>query len=1057
MSDIMRPVPFVELLHRIVNEYRNHGSIFSISEDLFYHDKGEKKLSIFGQTCSTALGPAAGPHTQLAQNIVASYLVGGRFIELKTVQILDTLEVDKPCIDARDEGYNVEWSTEFTLPKAADEYIKAWYILHVLDVTLNDREFGKPSFIFNMSVGYNLEGIKTPRMQAFIDTMIDAGKDERFARYRNELETLLKEGLFEGTPWEGKEEKLLRTIDKISPNLTPSVTLSTMHGCPPAEIEAICSYMLTEKRLNTFVKLNPTLLGYENVRRILDNLGYDYITLKQESFDNDLQYPDAVKMLHRLVDLAKEKGLGFGVKLTNTLGSVNDQEQLPGEEMYMSGRALLPLSTNVGLLLSKEFDGKLPISYSGGATAVNVKALFECGIHPITLATDMLKPGGYTRLKQMVEILESSDGWKRETIDVPALEKLVADIQDGLYTATAKEFRGTDSIKIHEQLPLVDCYVAPCVNACAIHQDIPEYVQLVGEGRYGEALSVIYEKNALPAITSHICDHQCQLHCTRMDYEGAVKIRDMKRIAVERGFADYLQLWEGATEKTEYRAAVIGAGPGGLSAAYFLARAGFDTTVYEREESAGGVVRHVIPGFRLPVEAIESDVEFIKAHGVEFHFGVDTKKLTVETLKKQGFTHIFYAIGSEIDNELTLVGDRTRVITSLDFLGQFRKDPSKCALGKHVVVVGGGNTAMDGARAALRIPGVEHVSVIYRRTRAEMPADHEEFENARAEGAEFIYLANPEGFEGNMLTVRKMVLGEKDASGRRRPIPSDETFTIRADTMITAIGEKVDGKIFSWYGVPLNEKGWAITDQKSKASAIDGVYVIGDAQSGPSTVVRCIASARDAVEDAIDRILEAEGVEIDEEYDEDDHLHDEDQPIEELVAEEDEYFGELELRKSRILFSKLFGEQGFARREADRCMECSYICNKCVDVCPNRANVPIDLRNTGLFDNPFQILHLDAFCNECGNCETFCPYDGGPYKKKFTLFSRRDDFENSTNSGFLVEDGSILIRVDGKLYPCELDKDGVLVGEEEGLSDEVAAIVEEVFASYSYLLGEVEE
>ncbi|HRV23633.1 MAG TPA: putative selenate reductase subunit YgfK, partial [Sphaerochaeta sp.] len=425
MSDIMRPVPFVELLHRIVNEYRNHGSIFSISEDLFYHDKGEKQLGIFGQTCSTALGPAAGPHTQLAQNIVASYLVGGRFIELKTVQILDTLEVDKPCIDARDEGYNVEWSTEFTLPKAADEYIKAWYILHVLDATLNDREFGKPSFIFNMSVGYNLEGIKTPRMQAFIDTMIDAGKDERFARYRNELETLLKEGLFEGTPWEGKEERLLRTIDKISPNLTPSVTLSTMHGCPPAEIEAICSYMLTEKRLNTFVKLNPTLLGYENVRRILDNLGYDYITLKQESFDNDLQYPDAIKMLHRLVDLAKEKGLGFGVKLTNTLGSVNDQEQLPGEEMYMSGRALLPLSTNVGLLLSKEFDGTLPISYSGGATAVNVKALFECGIHPITLATDMLKPGGYTRLKQMVEILESSDGWKRETIDVPALEKLV--------------------------------------------------------------------------------------------------------------------------------------------------------------------------------------------------------------------------------------------------------------------------------------------------------------------------------------------------------------------------------------------------------------------------------------------------------------------------------------------------------------------------------------------------------------------------------------------------------------------------------------------------------
>ncbi|MFA5698274.1 MAG: putative selenate reductase subunit YgfK [Sphaerochaeta sp.] len=1054
MSDIMRPVPFVELLHRIVGEYRNHTSIFSINEDLFYHDEGEHELAIFNQKCSTALGPAAGPHTQLAQNIVASYLVGGRFIELKTVQILDTLEVDKPCIDARDEGYNVEWSTEFTLSKAADEYIKAWFVLHVLDTVLNQREFGKPSFIFNMSVGYNLEGIKTPRMQTFIDTMIDASKDERFAQYKSELKTLLLEGLFEGTSWEGMEKQILDKIDLISPNLTPSVTLSTMHGCPPKEIEAICSYMITDKDLDTYVKLNPTLLGFDAVRKILDNLGFDYLTLKQESFDNDLQYPDAIAMLHRLVELAQAKGRSFGVKLTNTLGSVNDQEQLPGDEMYMSGRALLPLATNVGLLLSKEFKGKLPISYSGGATAITVKALFECGIHPITLATDLLKPGGYTRLNQMAQILEESSGWSLAEIDIAKLEKLVADVHDGLYTGSTKEFRGTDSIKIGEQLPLTDCYVAPCVTACAIHQDVPEYVQLVGEGRYGEALSVIYEKNALPAITGHICDHQCQLHCTRMDYEGAVKIRDMKRIAVEQGFAEYLHLWEGATPKTEYRAAVIGAGPAGLSAAYFLARAGFDTTVYEREESAGGIVRHVIPGFRLPVEAIESDVEFIKAHGVEFHFGVDIQKLTVDLLKKQGFTHIFYAIGSEIDNELTLVGDRSRVLTSLSFLGQFRKDPTKITLGKHVVIVGGGNTAMDGARAALRIPGVEKVSVIYRRTRAQMPADHEEFENAQAEGAEFIYLANPEGFDGNTLTVRKMVLGEKDASGRRRPVASDETFTMRADTMITAIGERVDGEIISWYGVPLNEKGWAITDEKTKASEVDGVYVIGDAQSGPSTVVRCIASARDAVEDAIDRILAAEGVEEDEH----DHDHDEEEEyLEELEADENEYFSELELRKSRILFGKLFGEQSFARREADRCMECSYLCNKCVDVCPNRANVPIDMRNSGLFDDPFQILHLDAFCNECGNCETFCPYDGGPYKKKFTLFSRRDDFENSTNSGFLVEGNEIIIRVNDELYPCELDKDGILVGEEEGLSDEVAAIVEEVFASYSYLLGEVEE
>jgi len=138
-------------------------------------------------------------------------------------------------------------------------------------------------------------------------------------------------------------------------------------------------------------------------------------------------------------------------------------------------------------------------------------------------------------------------------------------------------------------------------------------------------------------------------------------------------------------------------------------------------------------------------------------------------------------------------------------------------------------------------------------------------------------------------------------------------------------------------------------------------------------------------------------------------------------------------------------------------MECSYICNKCVDVCPNRANVAIDVRNTGVFSDPFQILHLDAYCNECGNCETFCPYDGGPYHNKFTLFSRNDDFENSENSGFFVEDDEILVRLDGKIFHCSLDGDGILTGDEEGITDEVAAIIEEVFTTYSYLLGYVSE
>ena len=1075
MGDIMRPVPFSELISRIVGEYRNHHAIFGIAEEQFYQDAGKHSLSVFNQSCSTPVGPAAGPHTQLAQNIIASYLVGGRFIELKTVQVMDTLEIEKPCIDARDEAYNVEWSTEFTLPKAWDEYAKAWIILHVLEAAMHKGKFEKPSFIFNMSVGYNLEGIKTAKMQQYIDSMIDARKDERFNEYLKELEAMLDEGLFEGTPWEGLEKKLKGISTKISANISPSTTLSTMHGCPPKEIEAICTYMLTEKKVDTFVKLNPTLLGFDAVRKILDDLGFDYITLTRENFEHDLQYTDAIAMLHRLVDLAKKEGRGFGVKLTNTLGSVNDQGVLPGNEMYMSGRSLLPISTTVATKLSKEFGGKLPISYSGGATAFTVKDLFESGIRPITLATDMLKPGGYTRLKQMVEILNTSKAWSMDGIDLKKVEKLSEIARTTDFEVTGKEFRGEDTIKIGEKLPLFDCYVAPCQVACPIHQDVPEYVQLVGQGRYGEALALIYDKNALPAITGHICDHQCQLHCTRMDYEGAVHIRDMKRIAVENGFEEFKSMWEGPTDKTDVKAAVIGAGPAGLSAAYFLARAGFDTSVFEREESAGGVVRHVIPGFRLPVEAIESDVEFIKAHGVQFSFGVETEKMTVEALRNEGYSYIFYAIGSEVDNDIPLVGDRSRVRPSLSFLASYRKDPSTLSLGKNVVVVGGGNTAMDSARAALRIPGVEKVSVIYRRTENEMPADHEEYGLAKKENIEFIFLANPERFDGNVLTVRKMALGEKDASGRRRPVATEETFTIEADTMITAIGEHADTEKLTWYGVPVNEKGWPIANEETKESKMENVYVIGDAQSGPSTVVRCIASARSAVEAAIDKILGPEeeeehgcgcGHDHDEEHectcedgcdcDEDDDEEMTDEERVELENDENEFFAEVADKKRKILSSKAFGDKEFAATEAARCLECSYLCNKCVDVCPNRANVAIDVRNTGIFSDPFQILHLDAYCNECGNCETFCPYDGGPYRKKFTLFSLKEDFENSENSGFYAEGEDILIRLDGKIYQCTMDADGILTGDEEGVTDEVAALIEEVYTSYSYLLGYVE-
>ena len=1041
----MRPIPFGELLTRIMGEFRNHDSIFSIDKAQFYQDDRKNTVNVFSQSCTTPMGPAAGPHTQLSQNIVASYLVGARFIELKTVQIMDHLEIAKPCIDARDEGYNVEWSTEYTLEKAYDEYLKAWIVLHMIESAMEGKVVEKPSFIFNMSCGYNLEGIKQEKMQIFIDSMIDAGKKPLFDEYINEAKALLDDGILEGSDWEGREECVRKTLDKISKNICPSVTVSTMHGCPPKEIEAICSYLLTEKKLDTFVKLNPTLLGYDTVRKVLDDLGFNYVVLKRESFEHDLQLSDAKAMLHRLVELAGKEGRKFGVKLTNTLGNVNPQDVLPGDERYGSGRILLPLSTRVALILSEEFNGTLPISYSGGVSALSVKELFEIGIHPITLATDMLHPGGYAKMKQLCEICkEAPEAWKKETIDVSRLRKFVEEVSSPKGIA-GKEFRGTNSSKVGTPLSLFDCYVAPCVEACPIHQPIPEYVALAGEGRLAEALSLIYTSNALPNITGWICDHQCQNHCTRMDYEGPVQIREVKRIAAEKGFDEFkASMWEKPDEPADVKAAVIGAGPAGLAAAYFLALAGFDTSVFEKEKNAGGVVANIIPEFRIPLEAVEKDVQFIKDNGVKFNFGTEK---TIKELRDEGFEYIFVGVGATASNDPHVSGNGPRE-SAISFLLR-SKNGEKIDLGKNVVVVGGGNTAMDAARMAIRTQGVESVTVVYRRSQSEMPADREEYEMALSDGVKFLFLANPSDVTDGIMNVKKMVLGEKDASGRRKPVESGETFSLDCSYMISAIGEKADQNVLDAIGV--GEEG--------------KVYIIGDTKTGPSTVVRCIASAQSAVDDAIDKVYEDILSQDDDEKEcdcegectcssQEEEVIEEDEDIDEIRSEEDDFFASIREKKSSVLLSASKTSKDFLKTEAKRCLECSYYCNKCTEVCPNRANVMLDMRDTGLFDDPFQILHLDAYCNECGNCAAFCPHDGGPYLKKFTLFSRPDDFENSTNSGFYSENDQVKIRLDGKIIDGEIDKDGKLVAD---VPEEVKAMVETVFVSYSYLLGPVEE
>ncbi|WP_076411715.1 putative selenate reductase subunit YgfK [Shewanella sp. UCD-KL12] len=1037
MSDIMRPVPFTELLTRMFSEYKESGSIFGIPAKQFYKKQANKNLDVWGENCETPVGPAAGPHTQLAQNIICSWLAGGRFMELKTVQKLDTLEIAKPCIDAEDECFNTEWSTEFTLIKAYDEYLKAWIALHLLEEVFQPvTNGGDRSFVFNMSVGYDLAGIQTEPMQKYIHDMLDSSKHQDFKRYLSELESFISQSEF--TNKFGIEIPVMRMkhlCEKVSPQLTQGVTLSTMHGCPPKEIEKICQYMIEDKNINTFVKLNPTLLGFKRVREILDNAGFTHVALSEESFSHDLQLPDAKAMLHRLRALGAEKGIGFGVKLTNTLGTLNKKGRLPDKEMYMSGRALFPLSINVALELSREFDGELPISYSGGASKFNIQEIFETGIRPITMATDLLKPGGYLRLADCAEALENSPAWEMNKVDLVKLEALAEKSLVADYTQ--KEWRGPEEITVEKALPISDCSVAPCVTACPISQDIPEYIRLMGEKKYTEALELIYARNALPSITGHICDHQCQYNCTRRDYEGALNIREMKKVALEKGWDDYKAKWhQPKLDTNKHPVAVLGAGPAGLSAAFFMAKAGHPVTIFEKEANAGGVVKNIIPHFRIPAEAIEHDIEFVTSHGVNIEYGCD-ENLTIDVLNASGFKYICLGIGADKGNPIKLDGDNTNIYKSLEFLSQFNKGEYKhsdAPLGKHVAVVGAGNTAMDSARAALKVDGVDKVTVLYRRTIAEMPAYKEEYEEAVEDGVEFMFLTNPEAFDSNgKLTARVMELGEVDAKGRRRPVATDKTVELDVDALITAVGEQSNCEVLSRIGIPMGEDGWPVVEKETGETGIENVYLIGDAHTGPSSIVSAVSGGRKAASSILNKMAIAD---------------------EQLTVTSNVDVDELYSRKGEIqvqLIASADDKDGFVEQEAKRCLECSYVCSKCVDVCPNRANISLPIPG---FKDKFQVLHIDAYCNECGNCAQFCPWQGKPYQDKFTIYNLADDFKNSKNSGFYVDGNDVAIRKAGESYSATLSNKGE-VELPESLAAE-AKMINFVVKHHSYLLGQVE-
>jgi putative selenate reductase len=383
------PIPLAMLLRRAFREYEREGKIFDLPASKIYRGLPGLDLSVsfHGHRASTPLGPAAGPHGQLAQNIILSWLGGSRIIELKTVQTLDELRIPRPCIDASNVGFNVEWSQELKLEQSLGEYVGAAMFLEILKASKLLGDHIPPHTVFDMSVGYNLDGIRSPRVRWWLESMKNA--EAAIDELRAQLTGV----------WAGYRDLPFPAC------VSDTVSLSTFHGCPAGEIEGIVTFLL-ELDFDVCVKLNPTLLGLEETAHLLhDVLGYREIELHPPAFANDLRFDEAVDLIPRLRALAHARGKSVSVKFTNTLVVRNHKRLFQDELMYMSGPPLHVLAMSLVRKFRERLAAPVPMSFSGGLDAHNVADAVAMGFVPVTTCTDLLRPGGYSRLVRYLENL----------------------------------------------------------------------------------------------------------------------------------------------------------------------------------------------------------------------------------------------------------------------------------------------------------------------------------------------------------------------------------------------------------------------------------------------------------------------------------------------------------------------------------------------------------------------------------------------------------------------------------------------------------------------------
>ncbi len=1022
MSDLFRPTPFADLVQWVFTDLEKRGSIFDIDRTLFFEPTLDDpfRLELQGTTIATPFGVAAGPHTQLAPGIIASWLCGARVLELKTVQ-LRGVEVVRPCIRMRDEGLNVEWSQELEPEASFDQYLDAWVLIHALHRRLG-WPGSDPETIFDISVGYDLDGLQSEPMRGYFSLVADAGTK---LEERLEILTRLRPE-FAG-------------LD-VPSRLSSRVTLSTLHGCPSDEIGRMIIHLMHDYGLHAKVKLNPSLLGAKFVRSILhDHLGFTDLEPDEAAFAEDLKLDEAVDLLAELQEQADGAGVTFGVKLSNTLPLRHHGDAFPeGEKtMYLSSRPLHPLTVQIAAALKKACGSDLEISFCGGADAFNAPELLASGMVPVTTCSDLLRPGGIPRLRQYTQTTrERMERLNASDLGVFALTRARSTAFEGDDVASAAFHNlGNYAAEVLEDpayqretyhrpgkrstrpLGLFDCIEAPCISACGIDQDVPEYLRQVAVGNAAKAAEVIRRDNPLPVILGRTCHHPCETDCLRTHYDEPLAIRDIKRFAMEHAGTPATS----CPSRDVPPVAIIGGGPCGLAAAWELRRAGVPVTVFEADDSAGGMVTATIPVYRAADEAIQLDLQALREAGVDMRYGQRfAADFSLGDLDTQGFRAVVLAAGAARGRVLGMAGEEADgVWDGLEFLRRARRGDAP-SLGHRVGIIGAGDVAMDCARTAVRL-GAD-VTVIYRRQAAHSPAHPDEMRALQDEGINFRELLAPNTVEvhaGKLTALRCQVMrpGAPGGDGRPRPEAVEGQFTtVELDSLIVAIGQDADEATLVIEGLELTRGGWVKADSETGRTSVDDLWAGGDVVRGPSSIVSAAGDGRRIARD----ILTKFGV-VEPGDENSGHSSPDSRELVRLMERRAE-------RVKRVPTPELPPDQreGFAevahtfrdaeaRGEAARCLDCDILCSTCVTVCPNRAFLtyeiepftvswPKSIAGTEtiklLIDQPYQVAVINDWCNACGNCTEFCPTAGHPDQDKPRLVLGLKAFETFEDNAF---------------------------------------------------------